>query len=158
MRDGDLRRDVAVAGRSLERAERTRHAAAGAHDPTATPYFVLEDLLDGLGLNADSHLLDVGCGAGRVLAFFVGAALPVALYFCRGKAQKLMASAVILALMTSMSPSYQWYALFALPLLATYSGKRGSARLKYMFYVFYPAHFAFLGVLYVVAAAIKQAA
>ena len=76
MRDGDLRRDVAVAGRSLERAERTRHAAAGAHDPTATPYFVLEDLLDGLGLNADSHLLDVGCGAGRVLAFFVGAALP----------------------------------------------------------------------------------
>ena len=76
MRDGDLRRDVAVAGRSLERVERTRHAAAGAHDPTATPYFVLEDLLDGLGLNADSHLLDVGCGAGRVLAFFVGAALP----------------------------------------------------------------------------------
>ena len=76
MRDGDLRRDVAVAGRSLERAERTCHAAAGAHDPTATPYFVLEDLLDGLGLNADSHLLDVGCGAGRVLAFFVGAALP----------------------------------------------------------------------------------
>ena len=76
MRDGDLRRDVAVAGRSLERAERTRHAAAGAHDPTATPYFVLEALLDGLGLNADSHLLDVGCGAGRVLAFFVGAALP----------------------------------------------------------------------------------
>ncbi len=87
----------------------------------------------------------------------VGAALPVALYFCRGKAQKLMASAVILALMASMSPSYQWYALIALPLLATYSGKRGSARLKYMFYVFYPAHFAFLGVLYVVAAAIKQA-
>lgn len=76
MPDADLQRDLAVAGRSLERAEKTRHAAAGAHDPTATPYFVLEDLLGGLGLSADSHLLDVGCGAGRVLAYFVGAGLP----------------------------------------------------------------------------------
>ena len=72
----DAQRDLAVAGRSLERAERTRHAAAGAHDPTATPYFVLEDLLGGLDFGADSHLLDVGCGAGRVLAYFVGAGLP----------------------------------------------------------------------------------
>ena len=76
MPDADLQRDLAVAGRSLECAERTRHAAAGAHDPTATPYFVLEDLFGGLGLDADSHLLDVGCGAGRVLAYFVGAGLP----------------------------------------------------------------------------------
>lgn len=75
MRDADLLRDLEVAGRSLERAERTRHAAAGAHDPTATPYSVLEDLLGGLDLDSDSHLLDVGCGAGRVLAYFVGAAL-----------------------------------------------------------------------------------
>ncbi len=76
MPNADLLRDLAVAGRSLERAERTRHAAAGAHDPTATPYFVLEDLLGGLDLSADSHLLDVGCGAGRVLAYFVSAGLP----------------------------------------------------------------------------------
>ena len=76
MRDDDLRRDLAVAGSSLERAERTRHADAGAHDPTATPYAVLEDLLGGLDLDEGSHLLDVGCGAGRVLAYFVDAALP----------------------------------------------------------------------------------
>lgn len=76
MPDGDLRRDLAIAGRLLERAERTRHADAGAHDPTATPYFVLEDLLGGLDFDVDSHLLDVGCGAGRVLAYFVDAALP----------------------------------------------------------------------------------
>ena len=76
MSDADLQRDLAVAGRSLERAEKTRHAAAGAHDPTATPYSVLEGLLGGLDLGADSHLLDVGCGAGRVLAYFVDAALP----------------------------------------------------------------------------------
>ena len=76
MRDDDLQRDLAVAGSSLERAERTRHADVGAHDPTATPYAVLEDLLGGLDLGAGSHLLDVGCGAGRVLAYFVGAELP----------------------------------------------------------------------------------
>ena len=76
MLDDDLQRDLAVAGRSLERAERTRHAAVGAHDPTATPHFVLEDLLGGLDFGADSQLLDVGCGAGRVLAYFVGAGLP----------------------------------------------------------------------------------
>ena len=72
----DVLRDLAVAGRSLERDEATRHAGAGAHDPTATPYRVLEELLGDLGLTEGSHLLDVGCGAGRVLAYFVGAALP----------------------------------------------------------------------------------
>ena len=76
MPDADTQRDLAVAGRLLERAEKTRHAADGAHDPTATPYFVLDDLLGSLGLAAESHLLDVGCGAGRVLAYFVGAGLP----------------------------------------------------------------------------------
>ena len=76
MPDADTQRDLAVAGRLLERAEKTRHAADGAHDPTATPYFVLDDLLGSLGLAAESHLLDVGCGAGRVLAYFVGSGLP----------------------------------------------------------------------------------
>ena len=73
MPDADLLRDLAVAGRPLDRAERTRHAEVGAHDPMATPYAVLEDLLGGLDLSEDSRLLDVGCGAGRVLAYFVGA-------------------------------------------------------------------------------------
>ena len=72
----DVLRDLAAAGRSLERDERTRHADKGAHDPTATPYRVLEGLLGGLGLDEGSHLLDVGCGAGRVLAYFVSAGLP----------------------------------------------------------------------------------
>ena len=34
----------------------------------------------------------------------------------------------------------QWYCLLALPLLMLYSGKRGKWRMKYFFYVFYPAH------------------
>lgn len=32
------------------------------------------------------------------------------------------------------------YALLALPLLLLYSGKRGKLKMKYFFYVFYPAH------------------
>lgn len=38
----------------------------------------------------------------------------------------------------------QWYALFALPLLLCYNGKRGNPRFKYWFYLFYPLHLALL--------------
>ena len=36
------------------------------------------------------------------------------------------------------------FALLCLPLLACYNGKSGSRKLKYLFYVFYPAHLAIL--------------
>lgn len=41
----------------------------------------------------------------------------------------------------------QWYALLALPLLALYSGKRGKYKMKYFFYIFYPAHLVALQVI-----------
>lgn len=72
----DVQRDLAVCGCSLVPGEKNSHAAEGAHDPTPTPYFVLEDLLGGLGLTEADHLLDVGCGTGRVLAYAVWAGLP----------------------------------------------------------------------------------
>ena len=34
----------------------------------------------------------------------------------------------------------QWFSLATLVLLATYNGQRGKYRLKYLFYVYYPAH------------------
>ena len=34
----------------------------------------------------------------------------------------------------------QWYSLLAIPFLLCYSEKRGSAKLKYFFYIFYPLH------------------
>ena len=40
--------------------------------------------------------------------------------------------------------SLQVYSLFALPLLFLYSGKRGKWKMKYFFYIFYPAHLALL--------------
>ena len=67
----DEARDIAVCGRSLAAIEPARpdFAAAGAHDPTPTPYFVLEELFGQIDLTAHGHLLDVGCGTGRVLAY-----------------------------------------------------------------------------------------
>ena len=64
----DAERDQAICGRSLACDDATALVDAGAHDPTATPYFVLEELLPAIGLSPQSHLLDVGCALGRVLA------------------------------------------------------------------------------------------
>lgn len=38
----------------------------------------------------------------------------------------------------------QWYSLFSVILLLCYSGKKGKWKMKYFFYVFYPAHMALL--------------
>lgn len=73
----DEARDIFLCGRSLhvDAWVRADLASAGAHEPTPTPYFVLEELLGKLGLTANDHLLDVGCGTGRVLAY-VASQLP----------------------------------------------------------------------------------
>ena len=72
-RDGlfqaDMARDIALAGRSLAAPHATRFAEESAHDPTLLPYFVLDELLARLHLGSGDHLLDVGCGCGRVLAY-----------------------------------------------------------------------------------------
>ncbi|MGM9589206.1 MAG: TraX family protein [Faecousia sp.] len=49
-----------------------------------------------------------------------------------------------LILLAGRLTSIQIYALFALPLLLCYNGKRGKANLKYFFYIFYPAHLVIL--------------
>ncbi len=42
---------------------------------------------------------------------------------------------------------YIWYSLLALPLIFLYNGKRGTKKLKYLFYAFYPLH---LGAIYLI--------
>ena len=63
--------DHSICGTSLNDQDETRLAEEGAHDPTPTHYFVLEHLFKHFSFDEDSRLLDVGCGIGRVLAFFV---------------------------------------------------------------------------------------
>ena len=55
----------------------------------------------------------------------------------------LAMGAVMVPLALSMG-SWQWWSFGALPLLLIYSGTRGKWRMKYFFYIFYPAHLAIL--------------
>lgn len=81
LRQGESR-DLLTCGRPLAVCadggcwDDSTRAALCAHEPTPTPYFILEDLFSRIHLDQDSHLLDVGCGAGRVLAYAVEAGLP----------------------------------------------------------------------------------
>ncbi len=49
--------------------------------------------------------------------------------------------------LTSIMPC-QFYSFLALPLLLLYSGKRGKYKMKYFFYIYYPAHLAVIFVIY----------
>ncbi len=71
-----------------------------------------------------------------------GTLLPVAVYFARGKIQKLVCCAVLLSALAMTLGTRQWLGLLALPLLFLYNGKRGKLNLKYLFYIFYPCHLA----------------
>lgn len=49
-----------------------------------------------------------------------------------------------LVILSMNRAAVQWYSLLAVPLLLLYSGKRGKWKMKYFFYIFYPAHLAIL--------------
>lgn len=72
---------------------------------------------------------------------FFGILLPVLVWLGRSKWQSIGLCAVGLILLSAGNP-VQWYSLLTLPLLALYNGKRGKANMKYLFYIYYPAHLA----------------
>ena len=95
---------------------------------------------------------------------FWGVILPVSAFVFTEKKKNLLLFSVFLALMSAdfyfsglmrggaplwvlINRESQPFSLLALPLLALYNGKRGKWRLKYFFYVFYPAH---LGLIYLI--------
>lgn len=69
-----------------------------------------------------------------------GVLLPVTVYYLPEKREKLLCAGCILAAMGLIFGGLQWFGLLALPLLWLYNQRRGRARLKYLFYIFYPAH------------------
>lgn len=96
--------------------------------------FVLTELLPQWLPNTD-YGVDYG---------FLGVLLPVALALCPQKRQRLWVGAILLGVMAAGSWYIQWFGLLAIPLLGLYNGQRGSGRLKWFFYGYYPAHLALL--------------
>ncbi len=79
---------------------------------------------------------------------FFGIMLPVAAAIFPDKPRRLAAFSLCLVVLTAIShlegSATQIFGLLALVPLFLYNGKPGKHRLKYFFYIFYPAHLVFL--------------
>ncbi len=105
--------------------------AAGA--AVALVYFVTQILP--VCLKGTDYQVDYG---------FWGVILPVGIYFCKSRVLKLGYAAAVLVCMSRGLGDVQLFSLLALPFLALYNGQRGKGNLKYLFYIYYPAHLAAL--------------
>ncbi len=81
----------------------------------------------------------------RVQYDAVGVFLPVAVYLLKDKWLKIIAVALFIAILATMynDAFYLWGLLAIIPLIF-YNGERGKIRLKYLFYFYFPLHFAVL--------------
>ena len=70
-----------------------------------------------------------------------GVFLPVVFYLGQDKPSKLLYGAVDLVLLCVFSDwKLQWFCLLSIAILTLYNGQKGKLRLKYLFYIYYPAH------------------
>lgn len=70
----------------------------------------------------------------------LGVMLPVFVYWGKSKTTKLLLMGVLLFFLSIKMGGVQWYSLFTLVLLAFYNGKRGTLKMKHLFYIYYPLH------------------
>ncbi len=76
---------------------------------------------------------------------YLGMLIPIAIYYSPNKICKLISCSVMIYLSVfTVGLFIQYYALLSIPLLALYNGQRGTTRLKYVFYLFYPLHLALI--------------
>lgn len=75
-----------------------------------------------------------------------GILMPVAVYAARGKWQKLLALAVMCIIISIDLSSIrgEFLCILSVIILIFYNGERGKLPLKYLFYIYYPAHIAVL--------------
>ncbi len=85
-----------------------------------------------------------------------GVLLPVLIYIGHSKQEKLLSAACGLVALAISNGWIQWFALLSLPLLALYNGKKGKCRLKYLFYIYYPAHRGTLFVISVLLSMLRK--
>ena len=77
----------------------------------------------------------------------VGVLLPLSALIFNDKKLKLICFSVgvlIYCIVYSFTLNYVWFSLLSILLIAFYNGKRGSKKLKWVFYLFYPLHFALI--------------
>jgi hypothetical protein len=76
-----------------------------------------------------------------------GMLLPLAAVLSKDRKKQFLyySLAIILFCVVNYTKTpYVWFALLDIPILACYNGQKGKSRLKYGFYLFYPAHLAIL--------------
>lgn len=78
----------------------------------------------------------------------VGALLPVLVWLGKDRREQLALFALGTVVLALTYGGIQWWGLGAIPLVMLYGGRRGTVKLKYLFYVYYPLH---LAVLYLIA-------
>ena len=78
---------------------------------------------------------------------FWGVMVPVLVWLGKTKWQKLLLAAAGLVLIAGNINSIQMLSLCSLPILATYNGQRGKWKLKYFFYLYFPAHIVILEII-----------
>ena len=76
-----------------------------------------------------------------------GVLLPVLIYLGKDRKQAFAMTALGLMLLGLSRGGIQWFGLLGLIPLAFYDGTRGKAKLKYLFYIYYPAHLAVIWLL-----------
>ncbi len=76
-----------------------------------------------------------------------GVLIPVFVYFSPTKTLKLFFMTLILVIRIFLVSKLQLFALLAVPFLMLYNGKRGKINMKYLFYIFYPAHLAIMHII-----------
>ena len=75
---------------------------------------------------------------------FFGVLLPLFTYIGKDGKQRLLFTALGQVLMNLDLGGIQWLCLLTLIPLWLYDGTRGKLKLKYLFYIYYPAHLAAL--------------
>lgn len=78
---------------------------------------------------------------------FWGVMVPVLVWLGKTKGQKLLLEAAGLVLIAGNVNNIQTLALCSLPILALYNGQRGKWKLKYFFYLYFPAHIVALEII-----------
>ena len=123
-------------------------AALGALAFVAVFVFVLPNVLTGTDFDIDYGIWGILI---PVVAYFlpirkwrISSLLTPRQWRMTGVSVLLLIRAIYYGVFADPISPMQWFSLLTIPLLFLYNGERGKAKMKYVFYIFYPAHLVLL--------------